>query len=663
MGSRGMWDKLKLAAPALLAAIFLSASALTVAAKPATPLNAAQTQAETAPPARELTAEDLNAWLDGYMPQAIENGDIVGAVVTVVRNGQVIANRGFGYADLAHHAPVDPNATLFRPGSTSKLFTWTAVMQLVEQHKLDLDADVNTYLDFQIPPYQGKPITLRNIMTHTSGFQEVVRDLIVTRSNLSLEQYLRNNVPARIYAPGTMPAYSNYATALAGYIIQRVSGEQFPDYIQHHIFDPLGMAHSTFRQPLPEGWSASMSSGYKNGRDGAPQPFEVIPASPAGALSLTGSDMARFMIAHLNHGGGLLQPQTADMMHTYRDQQFPVVESMALGFYHEDLNGQTIVSHGGDTQWFHTNLALLLDQNVGVFISVNSPGGPAPSTRLLRWEFMQAFVDRYYPAPHPGDAAPLATARQHGAQVVGDFESSRRAQTNPLLAVYFAGQTTVDMAPNGDLVGFGLPDANGAPKHWREVAPYVWKALGSHERMSARVEHGVVTAIAYEPLSFAIEDVRAPWYRSKSLLLPLLCAALAIFAVTLLSWPLRAWARAVHKKPFPYEGTRATAHRLAPAVSFASLGYFAAWVGFIVWLMGSLENTASSASSGPLTALYVGALLPIAAGLGALWLNVSLWRGGSTWFAKIWGFLLVASAAVLVWFAYAMNFFSFNYAY
>ncbi|MFT3728832.1 MAG: serine hydrolase domain-containing protein [Terricaulis sp.] len=657
-----MWDKLKLLAAPVTAALVLGAFALSVDAKPATPVAAVPAPAATAA-APQMTPEDLNAWLDGYVPQAITNGDIVGTVVTVVRNGQVIANRGYGYADLAHHTPVDPNATLFRPGSVSKLFTWTAVMQLVEQKKLDLDADVNTYLDFRIPDYQGKPLTLRNIMTHTSGFQEVVRDLIVTNSSLTLEQYLRANMPARIYAPGTMPAYSNYATALAGYIIQRVSGEQFPDYIQHHIFDPLGMQHSTFHQPLPQGWSVNASLGYKNGEDGKPQDFEIIPAAPAGSLSTTGSDMARFMIAHLNHGAGLLQPQTADMMHSYRDRQFPVVESMALGFYHEDLNGQNIIAHGGDTQWFHSNVALLLDQNIGVFISVNSVGGNAPSTHLLRWQFMQALMDRYYPAPRPADPAPLPTARAHGAQVVGDYESSRRSQTNPLLAVYFAGQTTVGMLPNGDLVGFGLPDANGAPKHWREVSPFVWKALGSHDRMSARVENGIVTAIAYEPLSFAIEDIRAPWYRSKSLLLPLLCVALAILALTLVSWPVRALVRKAHSKPFPYEGARALAHRLGPAVSLVTLLHFFGWVYFIVWLMGSLSNTASSASSGPLTLLYLGAVLPLAALLGTLWLNLSLWRGGSTWFAKIWGVLLLASVLVMLWFAYAVNFFSFNYAY
>src|SRR5262249_17941651 len=152
-------------------------------------------------------------------------------------------------------------------------------------------------------------------------------------------------------------------------------------------------------------------------------------------------------------------------------------------------------------------------------------------------------------------------------------------------------------------------------------------------------------------------DVRAPWYRSKSLLMPLLSLALALFALTLVSWPLRALVRKVHNKPFPYEGPRALAHRLGPAVSLLGLGHFCAWVFFILWLMGSLENTASSASSGPLTLLYVGALLPLAALLGTLWLNLSLWRGQSTWFAKVWGLALLLAVVVLLWFAYAMNFF------
>src|SRR5687768_10262272 len=151
------------------------------------------------PVGAELTRTDIDAWLDGFMPYAIESGDIAGAVVVVVKDGQVLTQRGFGYADIDKRIPVSPETTLFRTGSVSKLTTWTAVMQLVEQGKLDLDADVNTYLDFEIPAYDGKPVTLRNVMTHTAGFQETVRRLISDNQGdmVSLGEYVKNDIPAR----------------------------------------------------------------------------------------------------------------------------------------------------------------------------------------------------------------------------------------------------------------------------------------------------------------------------------------------------------------------------------------------------------------------------------------------------------------------------------
>src|ERR1051325_1065228 len=154
-----------------------------------------------------MTATDVNAWLDGFMPHALASSDMAGAVVVVVKDGQVLTQRGFGFSNVARRTPVDPAATLFRPGSISKLFTWTAVMQQVEQGRLDLDADVNRYLDFEIPPRDGQPITLRQIMTHTAGFEEQIKTLIgydraVVPSN---EEQLKRWIPTRVYAPGTTP--------------------------------------------------------------------------------------------------------------------------------------------------------------------------------------------------------------------------------------------------------------------------------------------------------------------------------------------------------------------------------------------------------------------------------------------------------------------------
>src|SRR3954465_7676134 len=134
-------------------------------AEPVTPAGASTPSAD-----RPLTAEDLEPWLDGFMPAALHSADLAGAVVTVVKDGQVVAARGYGWADIAHRKPVDPKLTLFRPGSVSKLVTWTAVMQQVEAGKLDLDVDVNRYLDFEIPPPHGQPFSLLQIISSLSRF-------------------------------------------------------------------------------------------------------------------------------------------------------------------------------------------------------------------------------------------------------------------------------------------------------------------------------------------------------------------------------------------------------------------------------------------------------------------------------------------------------------
>ncbi len=234
----------------------------------------------------EMTPEDVGAFLDGILPQQLAREDVAGVVVSVVKDGKVLFAKGYGYSDVEKKVPVSPDTTLFRPGSISKLFTWTSVMQLVEQGKLDLDRDINDYLDFKIPATYPKPITLRNVMTHTPGFEETVQELFVgdAKDLKPLGPYLKEHLPERIFPPGTTPAYSNYATAMAGYIVQRVSGQDYFDYIDEHILKPLGMTHSTFRQPLPDSLASMMSKGY----DVASQPakkFEFVEAMPAGSSS------------------------------------------------------------------------------------------------------------------------------------------------------------------------------------------------------------------------------------------------------------------------------------------------------------------------------------------------------------------------------------------
>ena len=257
----------------LLTSVFGQAPKTTPAEASAPPSQAATSSSDSPMRAPELTASDLEAFLDGIMPAQLEREDIAGAVIGVVKDGWVILAKGYGYSDLAKRAPVTGDSTLFRPGSISKLFVWTSVMQLVERGKLDLDRDVNEYLDFNIPPAFGKPITLRNIMTHTPGFEETGKDLFVPDllHMRTLEQYVKEHIPARIFPPGTVPAYSNYATTVAGYIVQRVSGMPFEKYVAENIYAPLEMKRTTFVQPLPGDLEPLMSTGYAR----APKPSNL----------------------------------------------------------------------------------------------------------------------------------------------------------------------------------------------------------------------------------------------------------------------------------------------------------------------------------------------------------------------------------------------------
>jgi CubicO group peptidase (beta-lactamase class C family) len=251
--------------------------------EPEPEIRSAEDAVEASP--SRLTGADLEAWLDGFMTYALPRGNIAGGVVVVVKDGEVLLQKGYGYADVAVQKPVDPALTLFRPGSVSKLFTWTAVMQLVEQGRIDLDADVNSYLDFEIPADGGEVVTMRHIMTHTPGFEEQVKGLMgVGDGPVPLGDHLKRWTPERIFAPGSTPAYSNYATALAGYVVERVSGMSFDDYLDQHVFEPLEMTHSTFRQPLPARLQEHMSKGYRLA-SAPPEPFEVVGPAPAGSLS------------------------------------------------------------------------------------------------------------------------------------------------------------------------------------------------------------------------------------------------------------------------------------------------------------------------------------------------------------------------------------------
>ena len=561
-------------------------SARLCAAPPAVPDPLAPAPASASPSApaapaaaaHELTAQDAQAWLDGLMPTALRTARTPGAVVAIVKDGQVLFEKGYGYADLKTLKPVDPARTLFRPGSTSKLFTWTAVMQLVEQGKLDLDVDINKYLDFQVPPLDGQPITLRHVMTHRAGFEERIKDLVAFDiPETPLAEVLSGNMPARIYPAGTTSAYSNYATGLAGHIVERVSGLSFNDYIEKNVFGPLAMKHSTFRQPLPDALKADMSTGYEEaGKPG--KGFEVVNIPPAGSLSSTGDDMAHFMIAHLADGrygdAQILKPETARLMHTTITRPFPDLNGMALGFYQDNINGHRVIAHGGDLNYFHSDLWLFLDDHVGVFVSVNALGKEGLGEGI-RDDVFHEFADRYFPRPEPVQPLDEATARAHAQLIAGRYQTTRRGETTFLSLINMIQPTVIEANPDGTITTKLLLQ----PQTFVETKPFLWHQVGGHDQLEAKVVDGKVVTWSTDYLAFAFAYQPLHGLAGAGLEVPLLAASLLLLLASVATWPIgaaaRRWYGAAPLPPAVRTGTRrialAALAALVAAVAWAAL--------------------------------------------------------------------------------------------
>ncbi|MEN5059291.1 serine hydrolase [Luteimonas sp. TWI1416] len=643
----------------LLACVLLCTSAFAQtgpAPVPPTAVPESRAAVDTPPAAdgaQALTGTDVTAWLDGFMPYALARGNIAGGVVTVVKDGEIIAKRGYGYADVAKRQPVDPDATLFRPGSVSKLLTWTAVMQQVEAGRLDLDADINDYLDFRVPT-RGTPITLRHLMTHTSGLEERVKNLMTTEAQAragktELGAYLKAWVPGQIFEPGSVPAYSNYATSLAGYIVARVSGESFDDYIERHVLQPLRMTRSSFRQPLPDELAGLMSRGYKLASD-EPGGYEVVPSAPAGALAATGSDMARFMIAHLETAAGrdspLLKAATAAQMYTPQTRFVSPLRTMALGFYEIDLNGQRVLGHGGDTIFFHSYLYLFRDQGVGVFVSVNSTGADG-ATGVIRSELLEGFADRYFPAQPPQPVqVDLETAKaQARLLAAGHYLNSRRSESGFMRLMQLQQVQLVD---HGDgSVGFPMfSGTDGQPSRFYPVAPFVWRTLDGKQRLAAVVEAGEVTAFSVDAISPFMLFQRVEGYRSGAWLVPVLGVSFAVLVLSALAWPLSALVRRRYRLALPWPPRTVRAYRASRAASWLVLVSWVGWIGLIAWFMADYFRINDGLNGGVL-ALSALSVVAIAAGVAtSVWNLRETWRGGRGWPARLWaGLLLIAMLA------------------
>ncbi len=594
---------------------------LAVAALVTTSLAAQEPVTQLGPPATEtrrgpLDATEVGAFLDGLMAAHLKDHDIVGATVAVVRDGGVLFSKGYGYADKETRARVDPETTLFRVGSVSKLFTWTAVMQQVEEGKLDLNTDVREYIDFDIPETFDEPITLTHLLTHTPGFED--RGLgLFGPTDLSRRDYLAQNIPARVRPPGTFSAYSNYGTALAGHIVERVSGLTWEEYIVERIMSPLGMEYATGDQPLPDRLAPHMSTGYANeGGDVAERGFELVGwAAPAGSVSASAEAMARFMVAHLQdgeyEGTRILEEETARRMHERTFTHDDRLPGFALGFYEQSSHGLRIFGHGGDTQWFHSDLALIPDEDVGVFVSYNTAAGGQLSFR----PFLEAFLDHFYPVEGP---SVTAESSEDLGRYAGVYRMNRMSYTTFEKVVGLFATVAIEADENELTVESPLGNvrfAAAGPGFFEEEDGT--DALSFREDDSGRVTHAFLGSV---PM-MAMERVGG--LQSPGLHLTILGIAFAVFVITLIALPVRIFMRRKFKEIRAYTAHEWRARGIAWVAALINLAFM---VG--VAIVASNSTALIEGSTGGLTVVLTFGVLGALLTVGVAVYAVLAWKHG-----------------------------------
>jgi CubicO group peptidase (beta-lactamase class C family) len=655
-------------------ALVMSVAAVSLQAAPAAGTGAA-TAAPTATPAAAAAAApessthaldraDLETWLDGMVPYALKAGDLAGAVVVVVKDGTVLLEKGYGYADVSKKLRMDPEQTMIRIGSTSKLFTWTAVMQLVEKGQLDLDRNINDYLDFTIPNDFGKPVTLRDLMNHRGGFEEGLKDILWTnpRGVPSTEAYLKDHKRPMLFAPGEVPAYSNYGAALAGYIVERISKEPYEQYIERHILAPLGMTHTSFDQPLPERFAAAASKGYRTA-SAPPGPYELIVTRPAGSGTATVADMARFMIAHLQDGrlgdAQILQPETAQRMHSPSESAPPGFAMMAHGFFREFHNGRTVIGHGGDTIYFHNEFQLLPAEGVGIEFNFNSRGREE-AVYVAREALFDGFINRYFPDGAASvDPPALPTAVADAQVIAGRYESSRRIEHGFLSLFYVLQQSVIAANPDGTISAPGM--FSPEPLTYREVGPQLWRRAGGSQQLMLQTVGGVKTVADSGDPTSVLQAV--PLKRSSVLNLTVLIVACLILVWTLLAWLLSPWLRPTKNVP---DDLLAQVRRLRlwlRAAAAFDVVYLISWFMILKPTLNLELDFYSSGLDPVIGTLEAAGLLAIAAAALAIWSAWRLSRLNVPRKLPFWGFVTSAGLLGVVWIGFIGGLirFSLNY--
>jgi CubicO group peptidase (beta-lactamase class C family) len=614
----------------------------------------AQVPVESEPEDRGALVDpvELEIFMDGAVEALLEAHDVAGGTVSVVKDGELFFAKGYGLANAEEGTVVDAGTSMFRIASISKLFAWTSVMQLWEQGKVELDEDVNTYLDFEIPPTFPEPITLTHLLTHTAGFEDRARGLFAVGEEdmVPLAEVMAQNIPARVWPPGEVSAYSNYGAGLAGYIVERVSGLPFEEYVEQNIFSPLGMNYSTFRQPVPPELEADLTAGHSF-YDGIHhvQDFEWDPGVADGAMSTSAVDMGYFMIAHLELGrygdDRILDEATTRKMHSRLFILDPRIPAMAHGFYEVDANGRRAIAHGGDLAYHHSDLVLLPEEGVGIFVSFNSDTGSD-----ARDEIVSIFLDRYFPEPKALSLIGLPDFADRADRYAGWYRLCRSSyETIEKVAVFAFGDVKIEATADDSL----MMSVFGERAEIVEVEPLLFRPVG--EKIL-----GLLSTVAFEedetgeitrfhPMpAFSFEKIS--WYETVRFHLAVLVLCVLAFVVRI----IRAWRG--RKNASERTTIERWNHRTATALSLLNLAFL---VAFGVLLVEVMETYLFPNS------VFAVLVLPALSAILTLFLvvlTVAAWiKKDGALKSRILASLFCCMAAAFVWFLGYWNLLGWNY--
>jgi CubicO group peptidase (beta-lactamase class C family) len=464
--------------------------------------------------------------------QQLQARDIAGAVVAVVRDGGApVWVQAFGTADVATARPMTTD-TRVRLASISKVFTTVAVMQLVDKGALDLDQDIDAYIDFRIPPStDARPTTLRRLLSHQDGFEDTLIGIAsVGGPRQPLAGYLPRHLPARPRSVDGV-AYSNYAFAVVAYVVERVSGYTFEEYLNRFVFEPLQMTETTAQQPVPAAWLPSTSSGYDRASAlptaRSMAAFTVHEAGSTGVVS-TARDMARFMSALLDPPAGFLSARAIEAM---RQPQVHTPRGfVALTLYSPlATGGNAFIGHDGGSGGFHGSLAFARDRHFAVFVSYNSAGVPqsdTPEGELLRT------LSAAYPETSE------SPSRQAIGDVSGVYEPVRRIYSNLFALDALFGQLRIRKTPEGILINFAFVPIGGRQLDEMSPAEFIGRGMAMSFAASST---GMQAQLGAPVASYR----RVRWWSSAQTIVPLVVVSLA---VTFVSTSRGAW-RLLKRRP------------------------------------------------------------------------------------------------------------------